>query len=214
MKTIVVCGVTERAGLLDELESGLAAADLSIYIDTVAPMPEGPNSMTMRRKIGFVRQMAEMFWDHDRIVVSDGWDVLFFGLPPNLPEQVIVSAESNCYPDSELSPMFMLPGPWKFVNAGLMSGSPKSLIEWCERVEEVGFLDQLDQGWLNKCLAYGWMNITVDWRTRFFYTVSANESDWLARDYEGPLNLVHRTRPCFFHFSGKTDPGPWKRLMG
>jgi len=211
VKVIVCMGITHWARLLDSYIKQLHDADVMFHVEPVDPMPHGPNSMTMRRKIGFVRTMANRFHDYDRIIISDAFDVQFVGpLPEELPE-LLISAEANCYPEPDLAPKFPCPGPWKYVNAGLMIGSPRFLASWCDQCEVVGELDILDQQWLNRRHTETFL-VPLDWKTELFYTVTRSENQTLElRDR--PFNNIHRTTPSFFHFSGGTPDEPFQAML-
>ncbi len=76
---IVIAGCTERRGMLDEYERQLAAADIPFFLESLDPLPAGANSITMARRIAYVRKMARQFAAYRKIVITDAWDVLFFG---------------------------------------------------------------------------------------------------------------------------------------
>ncbi len=170
--------------------------------------------MTMRRKIDFVRQMADKFYaNYQRIIISDAFDVQFVGpLPDDLP-YLMISAEANCYPEPNLAPQFFSPSPWRFVNAGLMIGSPGHLFAWCNQCEQLGQLDILDQQWMNRRLAEGRTDlIPIDWPTRLFYTVTRSEQGTIQM-IGRPTNTAFGTTPVFFHFSGGTPDGPFQAML-
>ena len=78
---IVVAGATHRDGFLDEYEAQLAKADIPFHLEKLDPLPYGANSITMRRRIAYMRSMCEKFIDYERIAMTDAYDVL---LAPNV----------------------------------------------------------------------------------------------------------------------------------
>lgn len=214
---IVVAGATHYEHLMSEYEQTLRDAEVPFHFETVEPMADGPNSMTMRRKISFVRAMAEQFSEYDRVVISDAFDVLFVGrreeLALKLPDYVVVSAERNCYPEPHLSPRFSSPGPWRYVNAGLMSGSPDRLISWCDRIAAMTEIDILDQAWLNRRASEHSDLFVLDEITAAFYTVSTHEDGKLKFRDGRPWNSMFDTEPNFFHFSGRCSPESFRNSL-
>jgi hypothetical protein len=215
LKTIVCAGATHHEHLLDSYTKQLMKADIPFHLQSVSAMPNGPNSMTMRRKIEFVRQMATLFVGHyDRIIISDAFDVQFCGtLPRDLPF-LLISAEANLYPEPNLAPLFTSEGPWKYVNAGLMIGSPGHLFAWCAACEKHGELGTLDQQWLNRRHSEGFLDLVpIDSTTQLFYTVTRDEHQTLEMRGDSPYNTIHHTHPCFFHFSGRTPVAPFRAML-
>ena len=212
---IVVAGYTHRDGFLDKYEAQLAAANIPFALEPVQPMPDGPNSMTMKRKLAFIREMATRYRQFQRIVISDAFDVQFAGeVPDSMPEQVTFSAEANCYPEPHLAPFFCHPGPWKYVNAGLMVGSPDCMLRWCDLAEQVGELEILDQSWLNRRHAELWKgSVFIDWHTDWFYTVTTRENESIVMHNGRLFNQVHGSAPCFFHFSGKMPDRHFQAML-
>lgn len=203
---VMVCaGVTHRAGLLDDYERQLERAGVPFHLEIVPPMPAGPNSMTMRRKIDFVEQMAKMFCDYDSIYITDGWDVLFFGTRQELIHKAPLfrfAAEANSYPETVEGTGDT---PWRFANAGCMVGTPGRLIQWVRMVEAIGDLDILDQAWLNRHL-----DITpLDTQTMLFYVVAPGDQMVWQEDGRA-RNMRCDTFPNFLHFSGGVNADQWR----
>ena len=216
---IVVGGATHHDYLMGEYQNQLIAAGVPHHFEAVDPMPGGPNSMTMERKISFVRSMARKFDDYQRIVISDAFDVLFYGslegLIDKVPETVLISAERNCYPEPHLAIEFVSSSPWRFVNAGLMSGSPDALIEWSDSISMAAYeLHLLDQMWLNRRAAESSPFVKLDEETEIFYTVSSTQEDGELRLWKDrPFNMATGYFPSFFHFSGRCSTDGFRNLL-
>jgi hypothetical protein len=217
MSVIVCSGATERKGLLQDLEKSLFSSSIPFMLYPVPPMPGGPNDMTIQRKISFIRQCADNAKGFSRVVIADAWDVLFVGtaeeLEAKIPETVLISAERSCYPEPDLAGLFMKPSKWRFCNAGLMSGSPQSLLEWCDEAEKTADQGELDQKWMNRRYCEGSPLTPIDWETNIFYTVSQFEDGSLTVLDGKVVNIDHSTRPQFFHFSGGCSPEHFQQML-
>lgn len=215
---IVVAYATHRAGMLDEYEAQLAAADIPFHIEQASPMPQGANSITMRRRIDYMRAMCEKFIDYERIVMTDAFDVLFFGTKQELIDKVswvpTVSAERNCYPEPSLADKFVDVTPWRYCNNGMLSGGPDKILAFLRWAERTPDLDILDQGWFNRRMADGGMPLAIDWYTKVFYVVSATQEDGaLKMEGERPWNSKTGAFPAFFHFSGKCPDDHFRAML-
>lgn len=220
MNDLIVCaGLTHRSGMLDEYERQLAAASVPFHLETLEPLPGGANSINMARRIQFVRTLALRFINnYAKIVITDAWDVLFYGsceeLVAKVPDTLIVSAERNCYPEAEYGSRIQGATPWRYVNNGMMAGSPAYLLTWCNQAAQSPDLDILDQAWFNRRRAEGSDLTPIDTRTELFYVVSATlETGDLRMKDNRPWNSSCDTYPCFFHFSGQCNPGDFRKLL-
>lgn len=212
---IVVAGATHNEGMMNEYAEQLAAADVPFHLEPLDPMPDGPNSYTMARRVQFFRSMAEKFIDYKVIYATDAWDVLFFGTKQDLidkaPKTMLWAAERNCYPEK-----LEIYGstPWRYANAGLTAFNPQFALGWCDAAEDRGEQDILDQAWLNRRLSKNSLLAPIDHLTRLFYVVSLDLEDGSLRVKNGRLwNASTGTFPSFFHFSGKCPTEEVRRLL-
>lgn len=220
MRDIIVCSyATHRTGLLDEYESQLEAAGVDFHLCPVT-LPDGINSVTARWKFEFIQRMCLVFSDYRRIVFTDAWDVLFSGtknaLRGKIPDYPLVSAERNCWPEVELADKISSgPTPWRFANAGMISGSPYRLSDWVYDALQMPELDIMEQAWLNRRLAEHSRDFyfPVDSGTELFYTVSEGEELPLKVTSRGVYNTATDACPQFFHFSGKCSSVPFRRML-
>lgn len=205
---IVVAGATHREGFIDEYEAQLAAADIPFYLKPLDPLPAGANSITMRRRIKFFRDIASEFSDYRTIYITDAWDVLFFGTKQELidkaPTLFLCSAERNCYPEADLADRISGFTPWRYANNGCVAANPEYLWNWCADAERTNDLDILDQAWFNRRCAERSPLTPLDTSTNIFYVVSAWLEDGALQVKNGrPWNSVTNCYPSFLHFSGK-----------
>ncbi len=215
---IVACGATHRAGLLDEYQSQLSEADIPLHIEPLDALPLGANSINMARRIAFIRRVCGRLADYQKIVITDAWDVLFYGTREEVafkvPDTLIVSAERNCYPEPGLATLITGETPWKYCNNGMMAGTPSYLLSWCAQAESTPHLDILDQAWFNRRRAEGSPLTPLDESTNLFYVVSSTlENGELVKGFERPLNQLCKTYPCFFHFSGGCPTDRFRSIM-
>ena len=218
MNDVIVCSyATERAGMLDEYENSLAAAGIDFHLEIVS-LPQGIGSVTARWKFEFMARMAEQFSSYQRIIFTDAWDVMFIGgkeeLLPKIPEHVLVSAERNCWPEADLADQFSDHTPWRFCNAGMISGHPHAITAWVPWALGTADLDMLEQAWFNRRYADTPTPFVLDETTSLFYTVSFDrEGGELQLKFEKPWNSVDDTHPQFFHFAGPCSSVPFRALL-
>ena len=218
-EVIVVAQITHREGMIDEYERQLTEAGIPFYWHQIAPLPNGANSITAAKRIAYIREMADRFREYQHIVMTDAWDVLFFGtkeeLVSKLPENMIVSAERNCYPEAHLTKEFTSESPWRFANNGMLAGAPDKLLRWCDLAERnySGDAQILDQAWFNRRCLDSHL-VWLDETTSIFYVVSAwLEDGSLKLRGTRPYNTKYDTFPSLFHFSGKCDTTAFRQLL-
>jgi hypothetical protein len=206
---IVVAGATHREGFIDEYEQQLANAGIQFHLEPLSDLPGGANSITIRRRLAYMRAMCDKFSDYERIVMTDAWDVLFFGTKEEVLEKVpstglLVSTERNCYPEPGLAPQFTSASPWRFMNNGMLCGVPGEILKWCGEADGHGDMNILDQAWFNRARAKKSPWFGADEHTMIFYVVSATQEDGALQVKHGrPWNTRYDSFPNFIHFSGK-----------
>jgi hypothetical protein len=215
---IVIAGCTERRGLLDVYERQLAVARVPFYLEQLTPLLSGANSITMSRRIAYVRKMAQQFADYRKIVITDAWDVLFYGnaeeVAAKIPDGILVSAEQNCYPEGELGDRIQGTTFWRYANPGMIAGTPEALLDWASHAEKTADQNILDQAWFNRRLAEGSALTPLDETTRLFYVVSATLERGELQIKDGkPWNRFCGTFPNFFHFSGGCPTYEFYKMM-
>lgn len=216
---IVVAGATHRSGMLDEYEAQLAAAGIDFHLWPLDPLPAGANSINMARRIAYIRAVAERFSDQSKIVMTDAWDVMFFGTREEVIEKVpengvFVSTERNCYPEPHLASKFTAASAWRFMNNGMLCGSPKNLLAFAELASTEGDLSILDQAWFNRNRVSGHPFFGADEYTMLFYVVSATQEDGALQMKNGrPWNTRYDTFPCFLHFSGQCPTDRFRAML-
>jgi len=215
---IVVAGATHREGFIDEYEQQLKAAGIEFHLEPLHNLPAGANSITMRRRIEYIRSIATRFKDYKNLVMTDAWDVLFYGdrdaAMAKIPDTMLVSAERNCYPEPNLMPRFMSTSPWRFANNGMIAGYPEYILHWLEWAEQMPDLEILDQAWFNRRAAENSDCVAFDEVTNLFYVVSATQEDGALQFKNGlPWNSRYDTYPNFLHFSGKCPDDRFRALL-
>jgi hypothetical protein len=214
---IVVSAITHRQHMIDEYEDQLAAAGIDFHLETVS-LADGIGSITARWKLEFISRMCERFAHFSRIVFTDGWDVLFFGtkeeVAAKIPEHLLISAERNCWPEGHLASQFPSLSPWRYANAGMLSGSPQRLVEWIELAMATPDLEMMEQAWFNRRIVAGDLRITLDHTTELFYTASYDREDGALRPTaHGPWNSRFDTYPQFIHFPGPCSSVPFRAML-
>lgn len=169
-----------------------------------------PSDGTVKFGLDLWRRIAEDNGNYDRLVLTDAWDVLCYASKEHIehtlsqfPDTVVFAAERNCHPEPDLAPSIPDRGPWRFVNGGMLTASPKALLEWCDSVRrhEQYVADMIGQQWFNRRLAEHDPLIEIDWETRLFYCMYREEGELVVAD-GAPVNSIYGTTPAFIHFNG------------
>lgn len=210
---ITPCTRTHDAGTLDILRSQLAAAEIPHHIHIMPPNP--PLGSGMATKISMYRGWCEQFGSrYDNFVISDAFDVCFFGhsedeVVARIPtDYVLCAAEKNCYPDPSLAPkiteLYPERGPARYFNGGLTAGTPSNIMRWLDAMEnhQKYLPHALDQWHGNEWLAEGGSPLfDIDWQSKLFFCLFGGYSELKFGNGE-PVNMDYDTRPNFVHSNG------------
>lgn len=207
MNDLIVCTYCDHwAGMLEDYRRQLLHASIPFHVEYIHPFPH-PSGLPVSFKFHWMREFATRFREYHRLVFTDAFDVWFIGqdVSERIPNEVIWGAERNCYPEPHLAGLFNGDTPWRFVNAGLMAGSPEAILDWVADAERHPLYEPgpLDQCWLNRRRADTPALVPLDSTTNLFYVVSSTLESGELRIKNGQLwNSLCGTYPCFFHFSG------------
>jgi len=203
MKVIVSMSISRVNGMLTENVRRLSSCGVEVNLD-----PTTGQSFGIGEKLKHIRQSAERFSEYDCIILSDGWDVMFYGTKQELLDKVpqnkvLWAAEKNCWPDASIAHQIPLHGPWRFVNGGLLAGTPQALREMCDRIEANDSYgpDYVDQGFMNFLLATGEEFFEIDSETNLFFCLHLGY-DELQFKQGKPVNTLYGTTPLFVHANG------------
>jgi hypothetical protein len=209
MNELIVCmsATDANGGMLPKYIQRLKKAGVEFDVEAV----EGSAKIlvTLGSRVPRVRRLAKKFSHYKRIVISDAYDVMFFGEKESvfskIPEDcVLLSGERNCYPDITLQDWIQGPTQWKYANGGLMAGSPESLVRWADAIEAHPLFDTRrdDQAFYNNCLFQGRIPETkVDYGTELFYCLYGETNELQFRNGI-PENTVTGKHPQFIHANG------------
>lgn len=213
---IVTMAVSSIRGMLTEYILRLSSAGITVNVDNIEEVRQflgREHQFSISVKLATLRFIAKRFSGYEFIVTSDGWDVNFYGnreeLISRIPrEGVLWAAEKNCWPNADLAEMVPDNGPWKYVNGGLLAGTPKSIMEMCDRIEAHPLYDpnMIDQEFMNLLLSGGSEDFTLDWKTNLFFCLHGGH-DELEFRWGMPYNKVHKTWPLFVHANGNWPVG-------
>jgi hypothetical protein len=185
------------------------------YYHDIIPYDQIPNMAgggTLGFKVAVYRRLATTFMHYDRIVISDAFDVTFWGTKAevleNIPAGVLCAAERNCYPEREIADLIPGSTPWRFFNGGLIAADPSNLLLWLHLLEGHPEYEpnMLDQAFFNRLLARKSSLVTIDSNTNLFYCMWGEPDGWyLDFDKGHPVNTLLGTCPCFLHTNGHSD---------
>jgi hypothetical protein len=207
---LVIIPCTCEAGTLPLYKKQLSEAQIDFQIETLGPPP--PLGWGLATGVQYFRDWATRFANYERLVVTDAFDVTFFGtredVISNIPmDYVLQAAEKNCYPDyaeaQRIGELYPDRGEHRFVNGGMTAGTPKAIYEWADAIEKhPDFLPHaLNQWFFNRRLADGSDLCHIDHTTKLFYCLFGgySELDFIKGK---PINTTYGTRPSFIHANG------------
>ena len=189
----------------------LSAADIETYIDPW----EWTNDLEFQLKTQ--RPLVNKFSDYSKIVFTDAFDVLFFGtkvdLLSKIPDTgVITAAERIYWPDDGRAADFPCTTAWRYVNGGMMAGTPQSFSTWLDGLESHPVYAEMtkdyNQRFLNRLRVEDSPLMTLDEKTEIFYCLPG-EKDELSFEKGRPVNKVCGTHPNFLHIN---NPPTWNQI--
>lgn len=224
MNEIILITVSTRTP--DNPESGwlalylkqLAEAGVDSHLEMIESFPNQGGGGTLGAKVAKLRELVQRFYHYQNIIITDAFDVQFFGtredLIAKMPESwVVLAAEKNCYPEPELAAKIPQAGPWCYVNGGCLCGTPAWFMVWLEEIEKHRAYEPnaLDQGWFNRRLSERDPIVRIDYMTNIFYCLFNEGVDL---DFENgiPVNTFYGSRPSFIHANGQSNRSDiWER---
>jgi hypothetical protein len=204
MKDILVStAVSKVDGMLTENLRRLSSEGITVNLESI-----GGQAFGIGFKINLIRRLAKQFSDYEFLILSDGWDVMFYGTKQELMERiprdrVLWAAEKNCWPYAELEKVIPDRGPWRFANGGLLAGTPQNFLSMCNLIEAHPRYDpqHIDQGFMDLLLAEGADFFAIDSMTHLFFCLFKGY-DELQFHQGRPFNALHETWPLFIHANG------------
>lgn len=206
---IVIMGATEVHGTLPLYREQIFSAGIELKIIDCSDKPNINGGGNLGYRVALFRKYATEYSERKFIIFSDAFDVTFYGASAKeimlrMPrEGLLHAAEKNCYPDKAIAER-IAGGPWRFANGGLVAGSPKAYIEWCDFAESHPLYvpTMLDQQFLNILVAERSPFAKLDTLTRMFFCLYGGY-DELQFENGKPVNALYGTRPLFVHANGK-----------
>lgn len=228
MKLLLVMAASCSNKLMPKYVAQLTESKIPFYIESLSEM-NSPSDGTMGLCVRKWSEFAERFENYERLILTDAWDVLFYGDRDSLAQRlslfaphVLFAGERNCYPEPELAekisanyhPQPTL--PWRFMNGGMLTASPDELWRWCREVERHPQYDaaMIGQQWLNRRMAENSPLARIDSQTHLFYCMYREDEGMELAVKDGkPYNTLAGTYPIFLHFNGSWSPEPFLTMM-
>jgi len=211
---IVITGVsTQEHPWFLSYRDQLFNAGIDMHVENISNVAWLGRGGFISEKVNLFRYFAKLFSQYKFLVMSDGFDVKFFGTKDQLMTRlvrhegiVLHAAEKNCYPDPTLAPKIAEVGPWRFANGGLSMGMPMAYLKWCDEVTNHPRYtpEILDQHFMNILLAERSGIQFIDYLTETFFCLYGGYPE-LEFHNGKPHNTHHRTDPLFVHANGKWD---------
>ena len=206
---IVITGASCVRGTMELYFKQLTDAGIEFHCEDLSQLTLTGAGGNLEFKIKWIRKFAERFSDYERMIMTDAFDVTYWGSKENVVKKipndhVLWGAEKNCYPDSGLIERIHNPLPWKFANGGLLAGTPQAFTEWCSAAEHNHLYKphMLDQEFLNLMLAEGSPLAKIDDQTKLFFCLYGGYDEL---DFASglPINTKCCTFPNFIHANGQ-----------
>jgi hypothetical protein len=197
------------------------------YIWGSPPEKIGHEVGSWRGKLLWQRGELAKLHPAEKVILSDGWDVVFQGtldevewkFPPA--GEILLSGEKNCWPDWNAQRLYpMGTSPWMFVNSGGIAGRAGVLLEEIERglAEGLPEMVQDDQRFWTWLFLTGKWKLKIDYECRLFQTflLQIIGSDLgVEGDTQRLVNLRSGSHPNFLHWNGgETWPEKTLKLLG
>jgi hypothetical protein len=174
--------------------------------------PHKGNGETLRELYECYKRAAT---GHEYLLYSDGADTFcqrVFEVPE---DHILISAEKNCYPHSEVAKQYPpCRSPWKYVNGGGYCGPAKLLIEFFERYKLTDHPNDAS-GQQEIMMAYlqaikDGFPVKLDTECNLFQTTAFAEEGDLSVEDGWICNNKTQTIPAIIHANGLTKtPEDW-----
>jgi hypothetical protein len=137
----------------------------------------------------------------------DGWDtVIVAPLATQMytTPKLWFGAEKNCYPNREQASRFLQPGPFPYLNSGVIWGNVDTYVARCPR--EVGHDQRL---WIEEYLS-ATRGIILDTFAGVALNLHSTKAEDLSRFVDGAVRYAPTgTWPCILHGNGKWPIPQW-----
>lgn len=202
---LVLMGASRENGTMKEYLQQLKDADIDTHVWSI---DDWSKSGTLGFQVEKYIELAHQFKDYKYLIFTDAWDVTFYGSKADvlakMPDiEVLWAAERNCFPDPSLAPKMKGTTPWRFVNGGMMCGTPELIHDFFVQIQKApGYNpDLLNQGYFNTLRFNDSDLIHIDTHTHLFYTLYL-EGEELQFEKGLPVNTLLGTKPNFIHANG------------
>lgn len=209
---LVILTASKVSGTMEKYVRQLDDAEIDVNIHDCSERPNINGGGNLGYRVKTLRQLAERFSHYEKLLVSDGFDVTFYGkkrdVLPKIPTtHLLHAAEKNCYPPACWTLPIPDRGLWRYANGGLVAGTPEKFIEWCDEAEKHPKYSpsMLDQHFLNILVSEGSLLGRIDYRTNLFFCLYGGYDEL---DFTNglPINTLYCTFPNWLHSNGKWSP--------
>lgn len=207
---LVLMGATSERGTMRLYLDQLRAAGIEYHVEDGSDKPNINGGGNLGYRVKKFRDFADRFANYKRLVVSDAFDVTFYGTKEDVMSKIptthlIHAGEKNCYPPEACALPIPDVGPWRYLNGGLVAGTPEQFHHWATYTERHPKYDPecLDQYFLNLKFSED-VGCRPDHETELFFCLYGGY-DELGFEHGRPVNLVYDTHPNFIHANGGWD---------
>lgn len=205
---LVIMGATQEHGTMRLYMSQLAAAGIEYRVEDGSDKPNANSGGNLGYRVNKFRELANRYSDCERLVISDAFDVTFYGTKEDViskipMDKLLHAGEKNCYPPEACSLPIPDRGPHRYANGGLVAGTPENFLHWCCYTERHPLYNPecLDQYFLNLEVSEE-VGCIPDYRTELFFCLYGGYQE-LEFEKGIPVNTMYGTHPQFLHANGK-----------
>lgn len=205
----MILGASTERGTMKQYLGQLEHAGIDYFVQKIE---DWAKANTVGDCVASQMALAKRFEAYDKLVFSDAFDVRFYGLKEDVlakipSDEVLLAGERNCFPDESLRDSMPGKTPWRFVNGGLMAGTPAQIRVFLTLVATHRLFDGsgVNQAFYNRLKHLGQLPAKVDETTTLFYCLHSEQDDLHADAHGLPVNTRFQTRPNFIHANGESS---------
>lgn len=204
---IVLMGATSSQGTMPLYIQQLAKAGIDHAVVDCSDKPNLAGGGNLGYRVKKFRELANQYANYERLVISDAFDVTFYGTKEDVlakipVDRLIHAGEKNCYPPECSAMPIPDRGMHRYANGGIVAGTTACFLDWCTYTERHPKYDPncLDQYFLNLQISEG-VGCLPDDKTELFFCLYGGY-DELDFEHGLPVNTLYGTHPNFIHANG------------
>ena len=221
MKDLIVSSyATKTARLMPLYIKQLGDAGIDFFLYKLTRDMTWKKLSTVESFINITKGILKECVDYKKIVITDAFDMLFFGTKDELLKKIpdyniLYCADKNLIPSTMDSGSFPIVNtPWRYVNGGALCGTYESILNFLDHVK-FNMTDPREIGntFFNRLLTSQDPGFYIDSDCQVFHNMFMDNGEVINIDGR-PFNKLTGSFPNFFHFAGITDWKPFLKEYG